>query len=100
MCWSLRRIAKPWFKTWLKWIFFYPGDLIVAELIGTPAGNFLELRPSDFGGGWSFTLSLVSWLLAFVCLAVVAEWSKELESRKLKEQSMTTTGSEPGANAS
>jgi hypothetical protein len=58
---------------WLKWIFFYPGDLIVAGLIGTPAGNFLELRPSDFGGGWSFTLSLVSWLLAFVCLAVAAE---------------------------
>ena len=24
--------------------------------------------------------------MAFVCLAVVAEWSKELESRKLKER--------------
>jgi hypothetical protein len=71
---------------WLKWFFFYPGDLIVAGLIGTPVGNFLELRPSDFGGGWSFTLSLVSWLFAFVCLAVVAEWSKELESHKLRKR--------------
>ena len=41
---------------WAKWLYFYPGDLFIQ----------IFMYPENFGGVFSFTVSLIVWLAVFV----------------------------------
>jgi len=47
---------------WIKWIFFYPGDWVIYELLKDRgrAAEFLELTPASYGGTMSLIISLVA----------------------------------------
>jgi hypothetical protein len=52
---------------WARWLFFYPGDLMVAGGLG----RFLGIDSTYYGGSLSFWISAALWL--FVGLAVGAQ---------------------------
>jgi len=49
-----------------KWIYFVPGDAVIAQFGTTKFGQFLELTPASFGSPTSAALSAVAWLLALL----------------------------------
>jgi len=53
---------------WVKWLYFYPGDLLLSIIIGTPFGRFFEVSPNNFGGFLSFLLSLPIWVVILAAL--------------------------------
>ena len=55
---------------WFKWIFFYPGDFIIAFTVQeTPkVARFLELSYADFGGVLSGVISFIIWVIVFKAL--------------------------------
>jgi len=48
---------------WLKWLYFLPGDALIAWLGPTALGRFLELGPGVMGGPISAGLSFFVWYL-------------------------------------
>jgi len=59
-------ISDVWL--WVKWLYFYPGDLLLSIIIGTPFGRFFEVSPNNFGGFLSFLLSLPIWVVILAAL--------------------------------
>jgi hypothetical protein len=55
---------------WVKWLYFYPGDWLLSTVMFTSFGDFFELSADNFGGGWSFLISLVCW--GIVCMVAAA----------------------------
>ena len=49
---------------WAQWLFFVPGDALIAQFGTTRFGHFLELTPASFGSATSAALSAALWLLA------------------------------------
>lgn len=48
---------------WLQWLYFLPGDAIIAWVGPTALGRFLELGPGALGGPVSAGLSFFVWYL-------------------------------------
>jgi hypothetical protein len=63
---------------WVKWLFYYPGDWVIYELLKRrgKAAEFLELTPASYGGQMSGVISGVLIPLGFfaapVCLFLLA----------------------------
>jgi len=53
---------------WAQWVFFVPGDAVIAQFGTTSFGRFLELTPASFGSLTSAGISAVLWLLAIVLI--------------------------------
>jgi hypothetical protein len=47
-----------------QWLFFVPGDAVIALIGPLPIGRFLELTPASFGSTTSALISAALWLLA------------------------------------
>jgi hypothetical protein len=67
---------------WAKWMFSYPGDWVIYELLKHPgkAAEFLELTPASYGGAMSLVISVVlicfgffAALVGLLLLAVLIE---------------------------
>ena len=58
---------------WIKWLFFYPGDILIGGIGPSKIGTFLELTPASFGGLGSGVLSVLGWVLGFVILGNAVE---------------------------
>ncbi len=56
---------------WLGWLYYYPGDFLLASLHDTPAEYVLRDTPADFGSLLSFLISLVCWLLVWLYVSGV-----------------------------
>ena len=56
---------------WFKWLYFYPGDILLFNLVNTAPSfaSFFELSVLDLSGGLSGVMSFVFW---FVLLSIVA----------------------------
>ncbi|OGA56107.1 MAG: hypothetical protein A3G81_14710 [Betaproteobacteria bacterium RIFCSPLOWO2_12_FULL_65_14] len=48
---------------WLQWLFFMPGDALIARIGPTPLGALLDLTPKSFGTTPSAVLSGALWLI-------------------------------------
>lgn len=48
---------------WLKWLYFMPGDCVIAILGPTAIGRFLELTTSSYGSWGSGMVSLFLWTI-------------------------------------
>lgn len=82
-------ISDVWL--WFKWLYFYPGDLVVSILINnklkelSDIGNFFELSVSSYGDVFSGVVSFMCWFVVFVCLMQgYFEWcdSRPLHTKK------------------
>ncbi len=56
-------ISDVWL--WLHWLYFYPGDFVLASFEATPIGTFFEVTPSSFGGWASGVISAIVWIFVF-----------------------------------
>jgi hypothetical protein len=61
--------------TWFKWLFFYPGDLILLTVITVfpELAQVFELGPDNYGGRLSGLISGVAWI--FIFLVVYGAWT-------------------------
>jgi hypothetical protein len=50
---------------WFKWLYFYPGDGLIAIIGPTALGQFLELNTGSFGGFGSGVMSFFGWIIGF-----------------------------------
>ena len=57
---------------WLKWLYFYPGDLLHYSILSLAPGvaQFLELSPSSYGGWGSGIVSAFVWMIVLPMLAI------------------------------
>ncbi len=63
-------ISDAWL--WIKWVFFVPGDLVIAAVLQIPAfAQFFEVTQASYGNWVSTTISAVVWS-PFILLVVVA----------------------------
>ena len=65
-------ISDVWL--WVKWLFFYPGDLLLAGLMaGFPdVARFFEISTSSYEGFFSGVVGAIFWLIAsFMILGAV-----------------------------
>ena len=53
---------------WVQWMFFMPGDALIAAIGPTALGRELELTQASFGGTAAAVLSVLGWLLAACAL--------------------------------
>ena len=55
---------------WIKWLFFYPGDLILLTVIKAfpELAQFLELGPDNYSGKLSGLISVFAWIFVFLVL--------------------------------
>jgi hypothetical protein len=62
---------------WVKWLFFYPGDLLLQVIVNyAPAlATFLELAPSSFGGWGSGTISFFAWLVLLLAIGIAENYA-------------------------
>ena len=58
-------------ELWWNWLFYLPGDALIAQLGPTALGRSLELTPASFASPLSALISAVLWLLAAWVLAHV-----------------------------
>lgn len=79
---GLITFADAWL--WFKWIFFYPGDLLIRALLAGRWGlaRQIEISAGSYGGVLSGAVSLAFWMLAAWGLARLLGLMK-------REQSMT-----------
>ena len=81
---------------WFEWLFFMPGDALIALVGPTWLGPLLDLTPKSFGGGTSALLSVAAWLIAlwmlfYLFLFVLdaadptlrADWRERREAERL-----------------
>jgi hypothetical protein len=63
---------------WMKWLFFYPGDLIHSALITLAPGvaRLLGLSPESYGGWGAGLLSAYVWFNALPILFLIAAAAK------------------------
>jgi len=49
--------------SWLGWLYFYPGDVVLSLLINKfpAAAKFFDIYPDNYGGMLSFIISLIIW---------------------------------------
>lgn len=74
-------ISDVWL--WCKWLYFYPGDLVLrVTMDGFPGlARFLELTEGSYGGVVPYVLSLVLWPMASAALAGIVGQASELLDR-------------------
>lgn len=63
-------ISDVWL--WIKWLYFYPGDLLIAGIAGvTPAtAHFFEFNQGSYGGAFSGIVSLLAWFIVYVAIEI------------------------------
>jgi len=68
--WQYRpwKLPKGDFGDWAHWLYFMPGDALIALIGPTALGEFLELSPASFGSTTSAWLSALLWVCA-ICAA-------------------------------
>jgi hypothetical protein len=54
---------------WAEWLFYWPGDALIAQFGETAFGRFLEVSPASFGSATSAALSVAGWVI-LVCLVL------------------------------
>lgn len=62
-------ISDVWL--WFKWLYFLPGDVLIATLVGTPEGAFFEVSSSSLMGTTSGVVSGFAWLATYAGLATI-----------------------------
>ena len=69
---------------WWKWFFSYPGDLVVLLLTNNNIGRFFELSAADYGGMFSFLISLFVFVgipIAIIQFGTIEERTGTIEER-------------------
>lgn len=62
-------ISDVWL--WFKWLYFYPGDLVMYVILQAPKlATFLEMTSDSFFGVASGVISGFVWLLLYVVIAL------------------------------
>lgn len=62
-------ISDTWL--WFKWLFFYPGDILILEIMKFgDIHTFLELSASTFGNWFSGIISFIVWF-PFIFIVVI-----------------------------
>jgi uncharacterized iron-regulated membrane protein len=65
-------ISDVWL--WVKWLYFYPGDLFLAGLMsGFPGvARFFEITSGSYGGFFSGVLAAIVWLVACFLVPLIS----------------------------
>jgi len=58
---------------WFKWLYFMPGDVVIAWIGPSSLGRFLEITTSSFGDTGSGVTSLILWMFAWGGVITVQE---------------------------
>lgn len=56
------------FLGWAQWLFYLPGDALIALLGPTPLAGYVDLPPATAGGTGSALISVAGWVLALLAL--------------------------------
>ncbi len=79
-------ISDVW--AWVGWLFYYPGDMFIYYRVFAPLINnvarFFETSPPQYGGSFSFWVSLAAWGFLFL---IVLGWREDFHEWKAKRQS-------------
>jgi hypothetical protein len=74
---------------WVNWIFTYPGDWVVLKLTHNSIGRFLEFSAADYGGVFSFLISLLFFAMIFFIPSMITdgiseqkEWNENLSPKE------------------
>jgi len=74
---------------WVNWIFTYPGDWIILKLTHNNIGRFFEFSAADYGGVFSFLISLFVFSMIFFIPSVITdgvseqkEWNKNASPKE------------------
>jgi hypothetical protein len=62
---------------WVNWIFTYPGDWVVFKLTHNSIGRFLEFSAADYGGVFSFLISLLFFAMIFFIPSMITDGISE-----------------------
>ncbi len=62
---------------WVNWIFTYPGDWVVLKLTHNSIGRFLEFSAADYGGVFSFLISLLFFAMIFFIPSMITDGISE-----------------------
>jgi hypothetical protein len=54
------------FAKWGEWLYYMPGDAIIAALGPTPVGGMLAISPDMIGSPTAAILSIAGWLAVFL----------------------------------
>ena len=67
-------ISDVWL--WVKWLFFYPGDMSIYYLVNGARriGQFLEVTYDDYGGFLSGWVSGCVWVLVLTLIFMLADF--------------------------
>jgi hypothetical protein len=57
-------IAPRDFVLWIEWLYFLPGDALIALMGSTGIAELAGLTPASMGSGPSAAISALAWLLA------------------------------------
>ena len=77
-------IADVWL--WIKWLYFYPGDLVLSLIGPTALGRFLEYSPSDYGGQTSSNIAFSFWLFFVVFIYSIFKGHQHMKTAKGKAE--------------
>ena len=58
---------------WVNWIFTYPGDWVILKLSHNSIGRFFEFSAADYGGVFSFLISLFVFSMIFFIPSVIID---------------------------
>lgn len=74
-------ISDVWL--WVKWIYFYPGDLLLYLIMNrTPhLASFFEISIDNYGGKLSGMMSVIAWIVLLTILKEIYKESLTLMSR-------------------
>lgn len=61
-------------RLWAEWLFFLPGDALIAYMGPTALGGMLQLTPASFGTSTPALLSTVLWLFGIWLLFAVVRF--------------------------
>ncbi len=76
-------VADLWL--WAKWLYFYPGDLLIHLIENSALGKFLDLSERSYGGPWSSAVSIVAWLIVADVLMRLLLTPEEKRPRTMSE---------------
>lgn len=77
---------------WVKWLYFYPGDYVIAYTGNTFLGIFLEFDGNSFGGIGSGVISFFLWGSLFLPYAWWQEGKRDNYRTRVKAEDLIAQG--------
>lgn len=89
---GLVTVSDTWL--WFKWLYFYPGDLLLLGLMrgAAPVAIFFEISDGSFGGEFSGVVSFFAWLVVFILVRAVLLGARGMLPKSRKSPSRKDLG--------